>query len=118
MVNWNPRDLPGGGTPDDVPQENPPWATLEFWLAIIGPIVAVLLANNVFPDGSTIERVLTIIMTIISALGYQAYSAYTHGVKLKMHALRYQARLEADTVNNELAAYREGVIEHELSDED
>ena len=46
------------------------WKTSEFWLALLGPIVATLLASNLAPEGSAVFQVLTFLSAVLTSIGY------------------------------------------------
>ena len=53
----------------------------EFWLKLIAILVAAVLASGILPEQSSAVKLLTIALTILSALGYTAART---ALKMKM----------------------------------
>lgn len=48
----------------------PGWKTTEFWLSVAAAVIGALYASGVVTEGSSLERVLGVIATVLAALGY------------------------------------------------
>ena len=51
-------------------ETKPGYKTTEFWFSVVAAIVGLLFAAGVVPTGSTFEQVLSLVATILAALGY------------------------------------------------
>ena len=53
------------------PAKKPGWRTTEFWIAGVAvPLIGALYASGLISDGSTFDKVLGMVVSLLGALGY------------------------------------------------
>lgn len=53
------------------PAKKPGWKTTEFWIAgVVVPLLGALFASGLISEGSTFDKALGLVVSLLSALGY------------------------------------------------
>jgi hypothetical protein len=80
----------GNGTVPD----RPGYLTTEFWLGLLAVVVSYLIAHHVAPEGSYVAQGLSIVATILAALGYTVSRTIVKRAKYAaiVEALKYKNR--------------------------
>lgn len=73
----------------------PGWKTTEFWLSLLAAVVGIVMASGIIPATSTWEKIVGIVASVLSALGYQVMRT---SVKTNAQsAALVMAKIEADS---------------------
>jgi hypothetical protein len=78
----------------------PGWKTTEFWLKLTAMVSAVLLGSGVLPTGSTALSVVSVVATILGALGYSYMrsTAKSNHDKQQLDLAKVQLEIEKKAV--------------------
>ena len=52
------------------------YQTLEFWLNVVSTILVILMASGVIPTDSSVNKIIPMILTTLTAMGYTGFRTF------------------------------------------
>lgn len=68
-------------------QEKPGWKTTEYWLSVAALVIGALIAADVFPADSSGMKVLVLMASVLTSLGYTVSRGIIKGKVIVANAL-------------------------------